>query len=65
MLLVAANAARLDSDAVRGRVRELGDIHALSVVKNGRLAGRYHYRLVSGYHDEPGRQDRAAPVRAE
>ena len=49
MLLVGKDAAILGSDRVLSRVKTAGRIGEIVVLKNGRPAGRYSYRLVSGY----------------
>jgi len=51
LLLVADNAASLSSERVLSRVQKAGDIEAIDVRKQGKPAGRYYVRLVSGYHD--------------
>jgi dolichol-phosphate mannosyltransferase len=57
MLLVGRDAAILGSDRVLSRVKTAGQIGEIAVLKNGKPAGRYSYRLVTGYQA-------AAPARA-
>jgi len=49
MLLVGKDASVLDGDRVTPHVQGGGDIGAIEVRKNGRQAGRYFHRLVTGY----------------
>ena len=56
LLLVANDAASLSNGWVLSRVQTAGDIKAIEVYKQGKPAGRYYVRLVTGYHDV------AAPV---
>ena len=49
MLLVGKDAASLKTDRVLSRVKTAGKIDEIGVWKNGKPAGRYYYRLVSGY----------------
>ncbi len=49
MLLVGQDVSGLTSDRVLSRVKTAGDIGEIGVWKNGRPAGRYYYRLVTGY----------------
>ena len=49
MLLVGKDASSLSSDRVLSRAKTAGDIGEIEVWKNGRPAGRYHYRLITGY----------------
>jgi 4-amino-4-deoxy-L-arabinose transferase and related glycosyltransferases of PMT family len=51
LLLVADNAASLSSERVLSRVQRAGDIKAIDVHKQGKPAGRYYVRLVTGYRD--------------
>ena len=50
MLLVSESARQLNSQAVISRVENAGEIKAITAYKAGRPVGRYHYRLVEGYH---------------
>jgi hypothetical protein len=49
MLLVGKDAAILGTDRVLSRVKAAGRTGEIVVLKNGKPAGRYSYRLVSGY----------------
>jgi dolichol-phosphate mannosyltransferase len=49
MLLVGGDAASLSTDRVLSRVKTAGEIGEIKVWKNGKPAGSYHYRLVTGY----------------
>ena len=49
MLLVAKDASRLEGEHVSSRVASAGPVGAIDVHKNGHPAGRYHYRVVTGY----------------
>jgi len=49
MLLVGKDAAILKTDRVLSRVKAAGKIEEIGVWKNGKPAGGYYYRLVSGY----------------
>ena len=49
MLLVAKDAARLEGEHVTAHAESAGPIGSIDVRKNGRPAGRYHYRVVTGY----------------
>src|SRR6185369_8036298 len=49
MLLVGQDRSILDTERVKSRVQSAGPIGELEVRKNGKPAGRYYYRLVSGY----------------
>jgi dolichol-phosphate mannosyltransferase len=49
MLLVGRDSSSLSSDRVVSRVKTAEDIGEIGVWKNGKLAGRYYYRLVTGY----------------
>lgn len=51
MLLVAKDAASLGNGRVLSRVQTAGDIREIAVHKQGKPAGRYYARLVTGYHD--------------
>lgn len=51
LLLVAGDAASLSSGRVLSRVQTAGEIREIAVHKQGKPAGRYYVRLVSGYHD--------------
>lgn len=53
MLLVGKDAAILGTDRVLSRVKSAGEIGEIAVLKNGRPAGSYAYRLVTGYHAGP------------
>lgn len=53
MLLVGANASILSTERVLSRVKTAGDIAEIGVWKNGKPAGRYRYRLVTGYQALP------------
>ena len=53
MLLVGRDASSLSTDRVLSRVKSAGDIGEVGVWKNGKPAGRYYYRLVTGYHAGP------------
>lgn len=53
MLLVGADVSILSTERVLSRVKIAGDIGAIEVWKNGKPAGRYHYRLVTGYQATP------------
>lgn len=62
MLLVAKDASRLEGEHVSSRVASAGPIGAIDVHRNGHPAGRYHYRVVTGYRpgDEGARPDAGA-----
>ncbi len=49
MLLVGEDVSSLSSERVLSRAKTAGDIGEIGVWKNGKPAGRYHYRLVTGY----------------
>jgi dolichol-phosphate mannosyltransferase len=49
MLLVAKDASSLSTENVLSRAKTAGDIGEVGVLKNGNAAGRYYYRLVTGY----------------
>jgi dolichol-phosphate mannosyltransferase len=51
LLLVAKDAASLSNGRVLSRVQTAGDIREIAVHKQGKPAGRYYARLVTGYHD--------------
>lgn len=53
MLLVGRDASSLSTDRVLSRVKTAGDIGEIRVRKQGKPAGRYYYRLVSGYQAGP------------
>jgi hypothetical protein len=65
MLLVGKDASSLGNDRVLSRVKTAGEIGQIGVRKNGKPAGRYYYRLVTGYQagaagsaaSDPGRDD--------
>jgi dolichol-phosphate mannosyltransferase len=50
LLLVGESAHDLNSQAVISRVENAGEIRLIEAYKDGKLVGRYHYRLVEGYH---------------
>ena len=49
MLLVGKDASGLNTEKVLSRVKTAGDIREIGVWKHGKPAGRYYYRLVTGY----------------
>jgi dolichol-phosphate mannosyltransferase len=49
MLLVGKDVSILSSPKVLSRVKTAGDIRQIEVWKQGKPAGRYYYRLVTGY----------------
>jgi dolichol-phosphate mannosyltransferase len=49
MLLVGKDASGLSTEKVLSRVKTAGDIREIGVWKHGKPAGRYYYRLVTGY----------------
>jgi len=49
MLLVGRDASILSTEKVLSRVKTAGDIREIGVWKHGKPAGRYYYRLVTGY----------------
>lgn len=49
MLLVGHEAEDLDNEGVRLRATELGPIGTIAATMNGRVAARYHYRMLHGY----------------
>jgi dolichol-phosphate mannosyltransferase len=49
LLLVGEAVSSLNSERVLSRAKTAGDIGEIGVWKNGRPAGRYHTRLVTGY----------------
>jgi len=49
MLLVAKDVSSLNTDRVLTRVKTAGKVGEIGVWKNGKPAGRYYYRLVTGY----------------
>jgi dolichol-phosphate mannosyltransferase len=49
MLLVGKDASSLENDRVLSRVKTAGEIGEIGVRKNGKPAGSYYYRLVTGY----------------
>ena len=49
MLLVSKDASSLGNDRVLSRVKTAGEIKEIDVRKNGKPAGRYYARLVTGY----------------
>jgi dolichol-phosphate mannosyltransferase len=51
LLLVAKDAASLSNGRVLSRVQTAGDIREIAVHKQGKPAGRYYVRMVTGYHD--------------
>ena len=50
MLLVGKDASSLNNDRVLSRVKTAGTIGEIEVRNHGKPAGRYYYRLVTGYH---------------
>jgi dolichol-phosphate mannosyltransferase len=54
MLLVAKDRSGLENERVLARVKTAGDIGEIAVTKNGRPAGRYYTRLVTGYRAAGG-----------
>ncbi len=54
MLLVGKDASSLSTDRVLSRVKTAGNIGEIGVWYNGRPAGRYYYRLVTGYQAGAG-----------
>ena len=62
MLLVAKDASALGGDRVTPRVSGAGEIGQIEVRKNGKPAGRYFHRLVTGYRpgDEASGADEGA-----
>jgi dolichol-phosphate mannosyltransferase len=53
LLLVGKDPAVLGTDRVLSRVKTAGKISELEVRKNGKPAGRYSYRMVTGYQAVP------------
>jgi dolichol-phosphate mannosyltransferase len=53
LLLVGKDPALLGTDRVLSRVKTAEKIGELDVRKNGKPAGRYYYRLVTGYRAVP------------
>jgi dolichol-phosphate mannosyltransferase len=49
MLLIGKDASSLENDRVLSRVKTAGKIGEIAVRKNGKPAGRYSYRLITGY----------------
>jgi dolichol-phosphate mannosyltransferase len=49
MLLVSKDTAGLTNERIPPRVTSAGDIGEIEVRKNGKAAGRYYYRLITGY----------------
>jgi len=49
LLLVGEDVSRLSSERVLSRAKTAGEIGEIGVWKNGQPAGRYYYRLVTGY----------------
>ena len=49
MLLVGKDASSLSTDRILQRVKSAGEIGEIRVLKDGKPAGRYSYRLVGGY----------------
>jgi dolichol-phosphate mannosyltransferase len=49
LLLIGEAVSSLNSERVLSRAKSAGDIGEIGVWKNGKPAGRYHYRLVTGY----------------
>jgi dolichol-phosphate mannosyltransferase len=49
MLLVGKDASSLSTERVLQRVKSAGEIGEIQVSKNGKPAGRYSYRVVTGY----------------
>jgi dolichol-phosphate mannosyltransferase len=49
MLVVGKDASSLSTDRVLSRVKTAGDIGEIGVWNHGKPAGRYYYRLVTGY----------------
>ena len=49
MLLVSNDVSSLSGERILSRTKTVGDIGEIGVWKNGKPAGRYHYRLVTGY----------------
>jgi dolichol-phosphate mannosyltransferase len=54
MLLVGKDASSLKTDRVLSRVKTAGEIGEIGISKNGKPAGRYYYRLVTGYRAGAG-----------
>jgi dolichol-phosphate mannosyltransferase len=54
MLLVGKDASSLKTDRVMSRVKTAGEIGEIGISKNGKPAGRYYYRLVTGYRAGAG-----------
>jgi dolichol-phosphate mannosyltransferase len=50
MLLVGESAHDLNSQEVISRVENAGEIKSIDAFKFGKPVGRYHYRLIEGYH---------------
>jgi dolichol-phosphate mannosyltransferase len=57
MLLVGADRGILETGRVLSRVATAGEIGEIPVSKAGKPAGRYYYRLVTGYRLAAGRHD--------
>jgi len=65
MLLVGKDVSSLSTERVLSRVKTAGAIREIGVWKHGKPAGRYYYRLVTGYQaaassstaDDAGRDD--------
>ena len=53
MLLIGRDVSSLTTDRVLSRVNAAGDIGEAGVWKHGKPAGRYYYRLVTGYQAGP------------
>ncbi|HLX81378.1 MAG TPA: hypothetical protein VKS43_12435, partial [Burkholderiales bacterium] len=49
MLLIGTDAASLTNERVLSRVKTAGAIGEIGVWNHGKPAGRYYYRLVTGY----------------
>ncbi|MDS4030965.1 MAG: glycosyltransferase family 39 protein [Candidatus Contendobacter sp.] len=52
MLLISRSIANLTSEDVLSRVRQAGDVKEIALWKNGKPAGTYYHRLVSGYQNQ-------------
>ncbi|MFY9326527.1 MAG: glycosyltransferase family 39 protein [Georgfuchsia sp.] len=60
LLLISAKRNELEGNKIRSRAKEMSEIKELEIHKNGKLAGRYYYRLVTGYQSRPSLPDDAS-----
>jgi len=52
MLLVSNDRANLQTGRVLERVKTAGEIHEITISKNGQPSGHYYYRLIRGYQEK-------------